>query len=186
VENAVGCGEEFTRAVALNLAKLMAYKDEYEVARLYTDGKWKRDLARTFVGNYKLKVLLAPPLLAPKDRVTGKPKKIAFGAWMLTGFKLLAGLKGLRGTPWDIFGATEERKMERDLRDKYEADIRRLADELTPASHGLALAIAALPDRIRGYGHIKAAAAAEAAKAEADLWRSYQALKSAPQAVAAE
>jgi indolepyruvate ferredoxin oxidoreductase len=187
-ETAAGCGEEFTRAAAINLAKLMAYKDEYEVARLYTDGAWERDLRQAFGGDFKLKFHLSPPMIAPKDAATGRPRKLAFGGWMFPAFKVLARFKGLRGTPWDVFGRTEERVMERRLRDDYEHKLRRLADELAPATHGLAVALAEIPDRIRGYGHVKAKSIADAAPAEAELWRAYEALRAParPEVVAAE
>ena len=187
-EKEAGQGEELTHAAAINLAKLMAYKDEYEVARLYTNGDWRRAMNETFTGDYKLRFHLAPPLLAPKDKVTGAPKKIAFGAWMLPAFKVLARMKGLRGTNWDMFGATDERRAERALRDEYEQKLRKLADQLTSANHGLAVAIASIPDRIRGYGHVKAKAMEEARAAEASLWSAYEAVggEAAPEVVAAE
>uniref|UniRef100_UPI0026EB0937 indolepyruvate ferredoxin oxidoreductase family protein n=1 Tax=Phenylobacterium aquaticum TaxID=1763816 RepID=UPI0026EB0937 len=117
--------EALTRAVAINLYKLMAYKDEYEVARLYTDGRFDRARDQTFKGG-KAKVWLAPPILAPKD-AQGRPKKIAFGGWMLEfGFPVLARLKGLRGTPFDLFGHSAERRMERQLITDYETDLDRL------------------------------------------------------------
>ena len=98
-----------TETVAKYAFKLMAYKDEYEVARLYTDGTFLEQLDAQFEGNYKLEFNLAPPLLAQPDPETGKVKKMVFGAWMLPAFRLLAKFKGLRGTAWDIFGKTEER-----------------------------------------------------------------------------
>jgi indolepyruvate ferredoxin oxidoreductase len=150
--------------VAINLFKLMAYKDEYEVARLYSDGRFADYRAETFKGG-KAKVLLAPPILAPKD-AEGKPRKIAFGGWMLSfGFPLLAKLKGLRGTPFDIFGYTAERRMERALIAEYEADIARLIEGLTAERVDLAVQIASVPDQIRGFGHIKDASIKTAAAA---------------------
>ena len=155
-EAAAGGGEALTRAVAINLFKLMAYKDEYEVARLYSDGRFDATLAETFKGG-KAKVWLAPPIIAPKD-AAGRPKKIAFGGWMLRyGFPALAKLKGLRGGPLDLFGATEERKLERRLIADYEAGLDRLLAGLTPQRLALAVKIAQVPDQIRGYGHIKEA-----------------------------
>jgi indolepyruvate ferredoxin oxidoreductase len=156
--------DALTRAVAINLFKLMAYKDEYEVARLYSDGRFADYRAETFKGG-KAKVLLAPPILAPKD-AEGKPRKIAFGGWMLSfGFPLLAKLKGLRGTPFDIFGYTAERRMERALIAEYEADIARLIEGLTAERLDLAVQIASVPDQIRGFGHIKDASIKTAAAA---------------------
>ena len=167
-ETAFG-GDFLTRAVATNLYKLMAYKDEYEVARLYADGRFAGELGQTFSGG-KVKVWLAPPLLAPKDR-NGKPRKIAFGGWLLTyGFPTLAKLKGLRGGPFDLFGAGEERRTERALITAYEATLDRLCAGLTPDRLPLALRIAAIPADIRGYGHVKDAAIKAAKAAEAALW----------------
>jgi indolepyruvate ferredoxin oxidoreductase len=162
-------GEALSRAAAINLYKLMAYKDEYEVARLYTDGRFAGELAETFTGG-KLKVWLAPPLIAPKD-AKGRPRKIAFGGWMLkAGFPLLARLKGLRGGPLDLFGASPERRMERALIADYEATLDRLTAGLTPERLPLAVKLAAVPAEIRGFGHVKDAAVKTAKAAEATLW----------------
>lgn len=165
-ESAAGLGERLTRAVARNAFKLMAYKDEYEVARLYTDGSWEAALKDTFAGDYKLAFHLAPPLFAPRDRATGLPRKMKLGRWTFTAFKLLAAMKGLRGTWADVFGRTEERAMERALRDAYEADMRALADGLAAGAdaHDLAVRLAEIPDMIRGFGHVKQAAVAKAAE----------------------
>ena len=158
-----------TRAAAVNLYKLMAYKDEYEVARLYTDGRFAAELAGTFKGG-KAKVWLAPPLIARKGP-DGKPKKIAFGGWMLDyAFPLMAKMKGLRGGPFDIFGATEERRMERGLMTDYEVTLDRLSAGLRAESLPLAVKIAEIPQAIRGYGHVKDAAVVTAKAAEAKLW----------------
>ena len=167
------------KAVALNAAKVMAYKDEYEVARLYTDGSFRTALGAAFSGDMKLKVWLAPPLFAPKDRATGVPKKIAFGGWIFPVFGLLAKLKGLREGPLDVFGRTEERRAERALRDRYLAGVERLIEGLTAANHALALEIASLPDAIRGFGHVKEAAMAKAAETEAALWARWDATPAA-------
>ncbi len=162
-------GEALTRAVAVNLYKLMAYKDEYEVARLYADGRFAGELGQTFTGG-KLKVWLAPPLIAAKDR-NGKPRKMAFGGWMLElGFPLLARLKGLRGGAFDIFGASAERRMERDLIADYEAGLERLTADLSAKRLPLATKIAQVPSEIRGFGHVKDAAVRTAKAAEAALW----------------
>jgi indolepyruvate ferredoxin oxidoreductase len=162
-------GEALTRAAAVNLYRLMAYKDEYEVARLYADGRFAKELGHTFSGG-KLKVWLAPPVLAPKD-ASGKPRKMAFGGWMIRyGFPVLARLKGLRGTALDLFGASEERRMERALISQYEQDLEHLAGELTPARLPLAVEIASAPSEIRGFGHVKAASAEAAKPVRAKLW----------------
>ena len=167
-EEAKGLGEALTRTVATYAYKLMAYKDEYEVSRLYTDGNFARQLASQFKGG-KLRFWLAPPIIAKKD-AHGHLVKKHFGAWMMTGFKVLAKLKGLRGTKLDIFGYTEERKMERDLRDTYLANMRRIAGKLTAANHALAIEIARVPDDIRGFGHVKEAAVVKAKAHETELW----------------
>jgi len=161
--------EALTRAVAINLYKLMAIKDEYEVARLYSDGRFAAQLGQTFKGG-KAKVLLAPPILSPKDDA-GRPKKIAFGGWMLRwGFPTLAKLKGLRGGPLDLFGATAERRAERVLLADYEAGVDKLVAGLSPERQPLALEIANVPDQVRGYGHIREAAMATAKVEAAKLW----------------
>jgi len=149
------CG--LAEAVARNLFKLMAYKDEYEVARLYSDGAFLRQAAAEFDGDLTFTFHLAPPLLARKDPATGEPRKMSFGPWMMTAFSLLARLKFLRGTAFDPFGRTEERRTERRLVADYEAVLEELLAKLTPDNHHLAVGIAAIPDKIRGFGHIKLA-----------------------------
>ncbi|MDO8913022.1 MAG: indolepyruvate ferredoxin oxidoreductase family protein, partial [Phenylobacterium sp.] len=156
-------------SVARNLFRLMAYKDEYEVARLYSDGRFEAEKNGTFKGG-KAKVWLAPPIIAPKD-ANGRPKKIAFGGWMLDlGFPMLAKLKGLRGTGFDLFGYSEERKMERGLIAAYEAGIDKLLAGLSAEKMPLAVQIAQVPQQIRGYGHIKEASVTKATAQETTLW----------------
>jgi indolepyruvate ferredoxin oxidoreductase len=147
-----------SKAVARNLFKLMAYKDEYEVARLHADPGFREQIAAQFEGDYKLGFHLAPPLLARKKPGSDVPAKMAFGGWMMKGFGGLARLKGLRGTPLDIFGYTEERRRERALRDRYLAFARDLSAGLEPHSKAAALKLAQLPEQVRGYGHVKLAA----------------------------
>jgi indolepyruvate ferredoxin oxidoreductase len=167
--------DALTRAVAVNLYKLMAYKDEYEVARLYTDGRFQAYRNETFKGG-KTKVWLSPPLIAPKGP-DGKPKKIAFGGWMLdVAFPLMAKMKGLRGGPLDIFGMTEERKLERGLIKDYEAAIAKLLAGLTGERLATAIQIAAIPQKIRGYGHIKEASIGPAKAEEKALWARWEKL----------
>jgi indolepyruvate ferredoxin oxidoreductase len=156
-------------AAARNLFTLMAYKDEYEVARLYTDGAFLKKLARQFDGDYTLEYHLAPPLLAARDPATGEPRKRAFGPWVLGLFKVLASLRRLRGTPLDIFGYSAERRMERRLIAGYEATLRELAATLNPGNHALAVEIASVPAKIRGFGHIKARNAESAKACETEL-----------------
>ncbi|UGY01320.1 indolepyruvate ferredoxin oxidoreductase family protein [Bradyrhizobium quebecense] len=147
--------QDLTEAFAKGLFKLMAYKDEYEVARLYSDGEFSKALKEQFEGNSGLKVLLAPPLLAQRDPVTGRLQKREFGPWIFKAFGLLAGLKGLRGTAFDIFGYTAERKMERALPVEYAAMILRHLDGKTPLDLPRLVALAKTADLVRGYGHIK-------------------------------
>ncbi|RDK11378.1 indolepyruvate ferredoxin oxidoreductase family protein [Cupriavidus lacunae] len=149
-----------TEAVARNLAKLMAYKDEYEVARLYTDPAFLDKLRAQFEGepgrDYQLNFWLAPPLLAKSDD-KGRLVKRRFGPRTMTAFRLLARLKGLRGTALDVFGKTAERRAERALVNDYLAMIGEFAGSLSADNVDTALALAALPDDIRGYGHVKEA-----------------------------
>jgi indolepyruvate ferredoxin oxidoreductase len=147
------CG--LAEAVARNLFKLMAYKDEYEVARLYTDGAFLRQIAAEFDGDLRFDFHLAPPLLARRDPNAGVPRKITFGPWMLHVFRLLARMKRLRGSVFDPFGYSAERRMERKLIADYEVTLTELFDKLTPANHHLAVGIAAIPKKIRGFGHVK-------------------------------
>ena len=144
-----------SEAVARSYFKLLAYKDEYEVARLFTDDKFMKSLNTQFEGDFTLKFHLAPPLGSRRDPVTGELKKREFGPWVLQVFRLLAGLKGLRGTKFDVFGHTRERRMERRLITEYEEVVGELIDRLTMDNHALAVEIAALPEQIRGYGHVK-------------------------------
>jgi indolepyruvate ferredoxin oxidoreductase len=143
-------------AVARYAFKVMAYKDEYEVARLYTDGAFAKALSEAFEGDLKLTVHLAPPILGRKDARTGLPIKTAFGPWMLRAFSLLAKLKGLRGGAFDVFGYAPERRAERQLIGDYFALARELATKLDGDNHALAVTLASLPEKIRGFGYVKA------------------------------
>jgi indolepyruvate ferredoxin oxidoreductase len=156
-ENDKAFGKQgLAEAVARNLFKLMAYKDEYEVGRLYSDGAFLRQVKEEFDGeNLRFEFHLAPPLLARTDPATGRPRKMSFGPWMMSGFRALARLKGLRGTALDPFGYTAERRMERALIADYEKTLAELLDGLTPANHHLAVGVAAIPEKIRGFGHVK-------------------------------
>ncbi|WP_119166209.1 indolepyruvate ferredoxin oxidoreductase family protein [Algihabitans albus] len=145
----------FAEAVARYAHKVMAYKDEYEVARLHADPAFRQKLERQFAGSYKLTFHLAPPLISPRDPVTGELKKREFGPWLLPVFRAMTKLKGLRGTAFDIFGYTAERKDERKLIADYVALVEELSGKLTPETHALAVQLAEIPDRIRGYGHVK-------------------------------
>ena len=144
-----------SEAVARNLFKLMAYKDEYEVARLHTNTAFLQKIGDMFEGDYTVNYHLAPPIIS-KTNEKGELQKQKFGPLMLTGFKLLKHLKVLRGTPLDIFGNTEEREMERALIGDYVASIDEVLAKLNANNHALALEIANLPDAIKGFGHVKA------------------------------
>ncbi|HWU64826.1 MAG TPA: indolepyruvate ferredoxin oxidoreductase family protein [Ensifer sp.] len=161
-EAMVGGSGSFAEAVARNAFKLMAYKDEYEVARLHHDPSFAKAIAAQFEGDFTIRHHLAPPLLSRKiDARTGRPAKIAFGPWMRTALGLLARFKGLRGTAFDIFGKTEERRMERRLIEDFAATVDELAKSLTPETLALATEIAGLPDMVRGFGPVKLEAAAK-------------------------
>jgi len=144
-----------SEAVARYLFKLMAYKDEYEVARLHTDAAFLGRVNAMFEGDFKLHYHLAPPLLAKKN-AKGELVKQSFGPAMLTGFRLLARLKGLRGTALDVFGRSEERRSERALIGEYRACIEELLAGLNATNHAAAVEVARIPEQIRGYGHVKA------------------------------
>jgi len=172
-ENSMGGSGKFTESVARYFYKLMAYKDEYEVARLYTDGSFKEKLNEQFEGDFKLSFHLAPPLLAGRDG-GGRLKKRAYGSWVWPVFRILAATRRLRGTAFDLFGYTSERRAERALIAQYENVIGDVSSALGPHNHTLAIRIAGLPDQIRGYGHIKEANMAIAAKAHDELLTAFK------------
>ena len=161
-------------AVARYFAKLLAYKDEYEVARLYSDPAFLQKIAGMFEGNYRLRFHLAPPILSKPDPATGEARKREFGPWMMKAFGVLAKLRFLRGTPFDVFGHTDERRLERQLIADYEKTVEELAAKLTRENHATAVAIAAIPEEIRGFGHVKARHLAAAKKKEADLLSAFR------------
>jgi indolepyruvate ferredoxin oxidoreductase len=166
--------DALTQAVASNYHKLLAYKDEYEVARLYTETGFLERIDRMFEGDWKLRLHLAPPLLARPDPVTGEPEKQAYGRWMLGAFRLVARLKGLRGTRFDPFGRSVERKMERRLIEEYEAIVEELLGGLTAANHSTAVELASIPDRIRGFGPVKERFLRHAKAREAELLAAFR------------
>ena len=173
-EEKLGQGQRLAEAVARYLFKLMAYKDEYEVARLHTDAAFTRRVEGMFEGDYRVVHHLAPPALAGKDG-QGEPVKKSYGPWMRKAMGVLAGMKGLRGTGLDPFGRTEERRTERALIQQYRACVEELLQGLTPEGLALAVQIASIPEDIRGYGHVKERHL-EAARARWDAlmsqWRS--------------
>jgi indolepyruvate ferredoxin oxidoreductase len=146
----------FAEAVARYLFKLMAYKDEYEVARLYSDGSFIKQVHNELGGErLRFHVHLAPPLLAPVNKATGEPRKLTFGPWIFPLFKLLAKCKFLRGTPLDPFGYSRERKTERRLVHDYETMLAEVLAKLNDGNHHIAVGLAAIPEKIRGFGHVK-------------------------------
>lgn len=153
--NIVPNSQDLTEAFAQGLFKLMAYKDEYEVARLYTDDAFTEKLTAQFEGDYRLTFHLAPPLFAKRDRQTGHLRKQSYGPWMRHLFRMLAPLKVVRGTPFDPFGYTAERKAERALIEEYTADLLQDAKAMTPQEFPTVLQLARLAQTIRGFGHVK-------------------------------
>ena len=141
--------------MAQNYFKLLAYKDEYEVARLYSDDDFLKELRRQFTGDFKLKFHLAPPLISKRDELTKLPIKGVYGQWILRVFPLLAKLKFLRGTAFDVFGYRRERRLERQLVIDYKRAIEQIATALDEHCFDTALKIAKLPKQVRGYGHVK-------------------------------
>ncbi|HET9644267.1 MAG TPA: indolepyruvate ferredoxin oxidoreductase family protein [Burkholderiaceae bacterium] len=170
VEKSLGGDESLplTRTVAQALLKLMAYKDEYEVARLYTDGEFAESLRQQFDGDFELEFYMAPPLLS-RAKNGQPPRKIRLGGWMLPAMRLLARGRRLRGTVFDLFGRTEERRMERNLIVSYRERIESLLPSLTPERLKVAIDIAALPLQMRGFGHVKVANVALTKMREAEL-----------------
>jgi indolepyruvate ferredoxin oxidoreductase len=176
-EAAVAPGSSaLTEAVMASLHRLMAYKDEYEVARLMTDGRFDQQLDQTFAARAALTFHLSPPLFAREDPATGRPKKYAIPGWIaLPAFRLLKAMKPLRGTAFDIFGRNSERRRERAAIPAFEAEIARLLEGLDAARLPLAVRIAALPQDMRGFGPVKAKAEAEVEGRRAALWKDWDA-----------
>jgi indolepyruvate ferredoxin oxidoreductase len=155
LEKKLQLDDQLSKAVAHNLFKLMAYKDEYEVARMMSTDTFKQKIAASFEGSYTLAYHLAPPLLSKVDEKTGRPKKIRFGPWLGVGFKLLAKMKPLRGTLFDVFGATHERRLERALVTEYFSLLEMFTNRLDASQLKIALQLAKIPEEIRGYGPVK-------------------------------
>ena len=180
-EEALGQGTRLSQAVARYLFKLMAYKDEYEVARLHTDAAFTSKISDMFEGDFKIVHHLAPPTTAQKDD-KGHLKKKSYGPWMRKAMGVLAGMKGLRGTALDPFGRTEERKTERALIVEYRQCIETLLKSLTADKLALAVEIASIPEDIRGYGHVKENHLAAART----KWQNLMQRWNAPQAASAQ
>ncbi len=176
-EASAGLGEALTSAVARSYHKLLAVKDEWEVARLFAAPEFQRALAQEFEGRYRLRFHIGAWPFARPDPSTGMMRKGEAGPWAMTAFRVMARLKFLRGTWLDPFRNSDERKLERRLVDEFEADVEELLARLAPANHALAVRLAGLPETIRGYGRIKEASAAEAAKARATALRELRAAK---------
>jgi indolepyruvate ferredoxin oxidoreductase len=180
-EQSVGAADSpLSAAVAESYFKLMSYKDEYEVARLYTNGAFEAEIAEHFEGPYRLRFHLAPPLFAPRDPVNGHLRKLEFGGWMLGAFRVLARCKRLRGTRLDPFGYTAERRFERSLIVEYESTIATLLERLARDNAALAAEIARLPLSMRGFGHVKEAAVARARKRRDELLARYRGERTSP------
>lgn len=153
-----------TEAAARYLYKLMAYKDEYEVARLHADPAFLASLDSQFKHGYTINYHLAPPKFSRRDPVTGELLKRTFGGWMLSAFRVLSQFRGLRGTAFDFFGNTEERLQEKKLIEDYIAMLDLILSELNPENHSAAVSLASVPDEIRGFGHVKETSMAAAEK----------------------
>ncbi|MFL5333476.1 MAG: DUF6537 domain-containing protein, partial [Geminicoccaceae bacterium] len=166
--------DALTTSVARNYHKLLAYKDEYEVARLFADSGFLQQIENMFEGDWKLRFHLAPPLTAAADPLTGEPRKSAYGPWMLGVFRLLARLKGLRGTWLDPFVRTADRRLERRLIVDYEVLLKELLAGLTPENHATAVELASIPDRIRGFGPVKERFLHHAKAREAELLSAFR------------
>ena len=175
-EKAVPGSTALTDAVARSLFKLMAYKDEYEVARLYTNGHFEKQVASAFEGdNLRYEFHMAPPILAKKDPVTGLPRKMSFGPWMLKAMGVLAKFRRLRGTPLDVFGYNHERRTERQLVREFEGLIAEIVAKLDAGNHAAAVGLAGIPQKIRGFGHVKERNLKAAKAEEADLLAKFRA-----------
>jgi len=182
-EKALGGNRDgLTRAVAHVYAKLLAYKDEYEVARLYTRPEFRKQFEETFEGDVKLTLNLAPPLLAKRNPATGRLDKMEFGSWILTMFKFLAPLKVLRGTPFDFFGYAAHRRIERATIREYEQLVDQILRKLTVANHSQAVELAKLFDTVRGYDVIKEENLAKVHKRKDELLKQLDAPTPAPSA----
>jgi len=172
--------ETLTRAALSGLFKLMAYKDEYEVARAYTDPAFRAKLDAQFEGDFKLRVKLAPPIISRRDPVTGHLLKREFGPWIFPLFRLLGSMKWLRGTRFDPFGYSQERRKERSLIPHYGRLLDHVTASLTTANLEVGARIAGLPEMIKGFGHVKAAAIEKAMIEEQKLLKEFDTIVDPP------
>jgi len=166
---------DITEAVARYYFKLLAVKDEYEVARLYAETDFLDRVAAQFEGDYKLNFWLAPPSTNKADAKTGEAKKTRYGPWMMPIFRVLAKMRRLRGSPLDVFGRTAERRIERQLIADYEKLIDEILTRVNAGNYELAVALASVPEHIRGYGHVKLRHLADAKPREAALLERFRA-----------
>jgi indolepyruvate ferredoxin oxidoreductase len=171
---------DLTEAVARYYFKLLAIKDEYEVARLYAETDFLQRVAAQFEGDYKLNFYLAPPTLSKAATKDGEPKKTKYGPWVMTAFRLLAKMRRYRGTALDIFGRTADRKMERALIGEYETLIPEVLERLSPQNYQTAVDLASIPEYIRGYGHVKDRHLKDAKMRERALLAQLRGAKAAP------
>jgi indolepyruvate ferredoxin oxidoreductase len=175
---------QLTAAVARYYAKLMAYKDEYEVARLYTEGEFQKKIGDMFEGDFKLTFHMAPPIIE-KRNTEGVPLKRRFGPWMWRALGLIAKMKGLRGSALDVFGYSHERRTERQLIEDYERLVEQILGGLNESNHATAVELASIPEHIRGYGHVKQRHLQQAKRREAELLAAFASPGVRPQAKAA-
>jgi indolepyruvate ferredoxin oxidoreductase len=173
-EAKLGAGTRLAEATARAYFKLLACKDEYEVARLYTDGEFRRRLEREFEGEFRVRVHLAPQIANRRDAATGRARKLALGAWVFPLLAVLARLRFLRGTPLDPFGWTAHRRLERRLIGEYEARIAELLAGLRPETHELAVEIAGLPEQVRGFDLVKERSLEKVREKERELLAAFQ------------
>ena len=169
-----GQSRRLRAAVASSYFRLLAYKDEYEVARLYSDPAFLDQIRASFEGDYRIRFHLAPPLLARRDPDTGVPVKRSFGPWTMKAFRLMAAMRGLRGTPFDLFGYSRERRMERQLIADYEDQLEALLEKLAPWNLELAVQVASIPEQIRGFGPVKEHYLRAAKRREKELMAAYE------------
>ncbi len=155
--------------MAHNYFKVLAIKDEYEVARLFTDGEFERQLDAEFEGDYKVHFHMSPPLLARRDPFSGRPAKLEFGPWLMSGLRALAKMRGLRGTPFDLFRFSKDRRLDRQEQADYEQTLETILERLTPDNHPAAVELAGLAAAVRGFGPVKEANRNKIAKRRAEL-----------------
>jgi indolepyruvate ferredoxin oxidoreductase len=185
-EREVGGGEALALAVARHYFKLLAHKDEFEVARLYAAPEFRRQLGRAFEGRVRLRFHLGAGPFATRDRATGQPRKSEVGGWVMPAFRALAALRGVRGTWLDPFRRGPERRLAARLLADYERDVEALLGDLDRSRLELAVELASWPDRVRGYAHVREASASAVATERAELWRRWEGLARArPQPAAA-